>query len=132
MGSGTRRLTELATRLRELACPSWDDLFAANPEVRDDDEAVAVVGAFAEASRTQQLDCEDAYLDVVRRVRETTGAAGRRLFHPLRLAVSGQDSGAELKQLIPLLEAGAGLALEPPVAGVAERIDRALGTSRSA
>ena len=60
-----------------------------------------------------------------------TGAAGRQLFHPLRLAISGRDSGPELKQLIPLLEAGARLALEPAVAGVAERIERALGSRRS-
>lgn len=129
VGRGGRRLTEVATWLRELACPSWDDLFAANAEVRDDEEAAAVVGAFAEASRAGELDSEDAYLDGARRVRDTTGASGRRLFHPLRLAISGRDSGPELKQLIPLLEAGARLALEPPVAGVAERIERALGTT---
>ena len=130
-GGGARRLTELAARLRELICPSWGGLFEANAEVRDDEEARAVVGAFAESSRAGELDNEEAYLDAVSRVREATGAAGRRLFHPLRLAISGRDSGPELKQLIPLLEVGARLALEPAVPGVAERIDRALGLRRS-
>ena len=50
---------------------------------------------------------------------------------PLRLAISGRDSGPELRQLIPLLEAGARLAIEPAVAGIAERIDRALGSRRT-
>ena len=127
VGIGRRRLTELAEPLRELAQPSWDHLVEVNAEVRDDDESAAVVAAFADAGRAGELDSEEAYLEVVGRVREATGAAGRRLFHPLRLAISGQDSGPELKQMIPLLEAGAALSLDPPVAGVAERIDRALG-----
>jgi len=130
-GGGGRRLTELATRLCELVSPSWDGLFEANAEVRDDQEALAVVGAFAASSRAGELDSEEAYLDAVSRVRDATGATGRRLFHPLRLAISGRSSGPELKQLIPLLEGGARLALEPAVAGVAERIDRALGSRRS-
>jgi glutamyl/glutaminyl-tRNA synthetase len=130
-GGGGRRLTDLATRLHELVSPSWDGLFEANAKVRDDEEALAVVGAFAESSRAGELDSEEAYLDAASRVRDATGASGRRLFHPLRLAISGRDSGPELKQLIPLLEAGARLAIEPAVAGIAERIDRALGSRRT-
>jgi glutamyl-tRNA synthetase len=32
-----------------------------------------------------------------------TGAKGRALFHPLRLALTGQASGPELKKLLPLI-----------------------------
>ena len=126
IGSGKRRLTELAEPVRELAYPRWPQFVAATQEIRDDPEARGVVTAFAAASRAGELDAEEAYLAVAQKVRETTGAGGRRLFHPLRLAISGRDSGPELKQMIPLLEAGSRLGLEPGVAGVAARIERAL------
>jgi glutamyl-tRNA synthetase len=36
-------------------------------------------------------------------VKAATGAKGRALFHPLRLALTGQESGPELKVLLPLI-----------------------------
>jgi glutamyl-tRNA synthetase len=36
-------------------------------------------------------------------VARETGAKGRALFHPLRLALTGQASGPELKKLLPLI-----------------------------
>ncbi len=36
-------------------------------------------------------------------VKEATGAKGKALFHPLRLALTGRSGGPELKQLFPLI-----------------------------
>jgi glutamyl-tRNA synthetase len=36
-------------------------------------------------------------------VRDATGAKGKALFHPLRLALTGRSDGPELKQLFPLM-----------------------------
>lgn len=36
-------------------------------------------------------------------VKEATGAKGKALFHPLRLALTGQGSGPEMKALLPLI-----------------------------
>lgn len=36
-------------------------------------------------------------------VKAETGAKGRALFHPLRLALTGRDAGPELKDLLPLI-----------------------------
>ena len=36
-------------------------------------------------------------------VKAATGAKGRALFHPLRLALTGQENGPELKTLLPLI-----------------------------
>jgi glutamyl-tRNA synthetase len=36
-------------------------------------------------------------------VKQATGAKGRALFHPLRLALTGLDRGPELKELLPLI-----------------------------
>jgi glutamyl-tRNA synthetase len=36
-------------------------------------------------------------------IKKATGAKGKALFHPLRLALTGQDHGPELKNLLPLI-----------------------------
>jgi glutamyl-tRNA synthetase len=36
-------------------------------------------------------------------VKDATGAKGRALFHPLRLALTGREDGPELKRLLPLI-----------------------------
>ena len=38
-----------------------------------------------------------------RAVTEATGAKGRALFHPLRLALTARDNGPEMKVLLPLI-----------------------------
>ena len=37
------------------------------------------------------------------RLKEATGRKGRALFHPLRLALTGQEAGPELALLLPLI-----------------------------
>lgn len=37
------------------------------------------------------------------RVKEATGRSGKALFHPLRLALTGQEQGPEMKTLLPLI-----------------------------
>ena len=36
-------------------------------------------------------------------VKQATGAKGRALFHPLRLALTGREDGPEMKTLLPLI-----------------------------
>jgi glutamyl-tRNA synthetase len=36
-------------------------------------------------------------------VKQATGAKGRALYHPLRLALTGLERGPELKDLLPLI-----------------------------
>ncbi|HEU0161827.1 MAG TPA: hypothetical protein VFQ69_05450, partial [Rhizomicrobium sp.] len=45
-----------------------------------------------------------------RAVSAETGARGKALFHPLRLALTGQEHGPELKKLLPLIGRGRCLA----------------------
>lgn len=46
---------------------------------------------------------EDVYPRWIALVKPASGRAGRALFHPLRLALTGQESGPELKALLPLI-----------------------------
>jgi hypothetical protein len=49
-------------------------------------------------------------------VRARTGQKGRALFHPIRLALTGDTGGPELDLAVPAIDRGAEL---PPAAGVA-------------
>jgi glutamyl-tRNA synthetase len=46
---------------------------------------------------------EDVWTVWTNKVREATGRSGRQLFLPLRLALTGEDHGPELKALLPLM-----------------------------
>jgi hypothetical protein len=43
------------------------------------------------------------------RVRDRSGQKGKALFHPIRLALTGESEGLELDIAVPALERGAGL-----------------------
>ena len=55
-------------------------------------------------------------------VKAKTGAKGKDLFHPVRIALTGSHSGPEFDKLIPILEEGSQLDLPQHVMSVRERL----------
>src|ERR1019366_1858215 len=55
-------------------------------------------------------------------VKAKTGAKGKDLFHPVRVALTGSHSGPEFDKLIPILEQGSQLDLPQHVMNVGERL----------
>jgi glutamyl-tRNA synthetase len=55
-------------------------------------------------------------------VRRETGAKGRDLYHPMRVALTGSGSGPELVKLLPVIEEGSRLNLGRPIARCADRV----------
>lgn len=72
--------------------------------------ARAVVLALADdlAGQGPLLD-RDSFRASATRVRQQTGAKGKDLFHPIRVALTGESSGMELDHAVPLIEAAAQL-----------------------
>ena len=62
------------------------------------------------------------FREILKEVQKETGRKGKELFHPVRVALTAADSGLELEKLVPILEKGAELDLQPPVRSVAERL----------
>jgi len=62
------------------------------------------------------------FREILKEVQKTTGKKGKELFHPVRVALTGWDSGPELEKLIPIFEAGSELELARPVLSVADRL----------
>ena len=82
-----------------------------NPQIREEASgARAVVAALAaELAASGPLLDRDAFRAAAARVREKTGQKGKALFHPIRLALTGEAEGLELDLAVPAIERGAGL-----------------------
>ncbi|HEX5234094.1 MAG TPA: glutamate--tRNA ligase [Silvibacterium sp.] len=57
-------------------------------------------------------------------IKPETGAKGKELFHPVRIALTGSHSGPEFDKLIPVIEAGSRLDLPMHVLSVRERVEQ--------
>ena len=68
-----------------------------------------------EIARGRLLDRE-AFRAAAERVKERTGQKGRALFHPIRVALTGEAGGPELDLAVPAIDRGAAL---PAVGGLA-------------
>jgi glutamyl-tRNA synthetase/nondiscriminating glutamyl-tRNA synthetase len=84
-------------------------------EVLEEKGAREVIAALADAIEAPLLDRE-AFRAMANRVKERTGQKGRALFHPIRVALTGEGGGPELDLAVPAIERGA---LLPAGAGVA-------------
>jgi glutamyl-tRNA synthetase len=65
-------------------------------------EDAALVAKAAELLPPEPWD-DSTWSAWTKAVSDATGAKGRALFHPLRLALTGRDSGPEMKKLLPLI-----------------------------
>ncbi|PYR93679.1 MAG: glutamate--tRNA ligase [Acidobacteria bacterium] len=85
-------------------------------EVLHESGARDVIAALADVIATPLLD-RDAFRAVASKVKEKTGMKGRALFHPIRVALTGESGGPELDLAVPAMDRGAAL---PPDSGVAK------------
>jgi glutamyl-tRNA synthetase/nondiscriminating glutamyl-tRNA synthetase len=71
-------------------------------------EARSAIEALAEElSRSQPLLDRDTFRALAARVRERTGRKGKALFHPIRVALTGEAEGLELDIAVPAIERAA-------------------------
>jgi glutamyl-tRNA synthetase/nondiscriminating glutamyl-tRNA synthetase len=111
------RLEEMPDRLRFLfdfdaaAALARPDVASVMQEAGARDVIVALPGAI-----DGRLRDREAFRAMAARVRERTGQKGKALFHPIRIALTGESGGPELDLAVPAIDRGAELA---PAAGVA-------------
>jgi len=82
-----------------------------------------------ESAREHRLTPEQ-FKKIVNELKAETGAKGKELFHPIRIAATGSHSGPEFDKLIPILEEGSRLPLPKHVLSVWERVEE-FGKARS-
>ena len=66
-------------------------------------ETLELLRAFVAAAEEPKLLRATAFVDMVRAVGRERGLKGQKLFHPLRLALTGESSGMELGKMVPLM-----------------------------
>jgi nondiscriminating glutamyl-tRNA synthetase len=128
------RIEQVPTRLHFLFEYSAERALA-NPAIRaeaSEPAARAVIAAFAEEiAGRERLRDKDAFRAAATRVREKTGQKGRALFHPLRLALTGEPEGLELDLAVPAIEAGADLPTGSGVVRIKSAAERAQEFARA-
>jgi len=114
------RLEEIPDRLNFLF-----DFDPAASLAREDAAAILhepgareVIAALPDAIEGRLADRE-AFRAMANRIKERTGQKGKALFHPIRLALTGEGGGPELDLAVPAIERGAGM---PASAGLARII----------
>ncbi len=94
-------------------------------EVLDAPGARKVIEALAaDLAGAPRLGDREAFRAAAARVRQRTGLKGRALFHPIRVALTGEAGGPELDVAVPAIEHGTQLpesAGVAPIAGCRER-----------
>jgi nondiscriminating glutamyl-tRNA synthetase len=105
------RLEEIPDRLAFLFAFNAPEALTrpAVAEVLHEAGAREVIAALPEAIETPLLDRE-AFRAMANRVKEKTGQKGKALFHPIRVALTGESGGPELDLAVPAMERGAQLA----------------------
>jgi glutamyl-tRNA synthetase/nondiscriminating glutamyl-tRNA synthetase len=104
-----------------MAAPKSAEVLAAFSELVDGDrpglENRETRGTRADAPMTPER-----FKAIMNEVKAKTGAKGKELFHPVRIALTGSHSGPEFDKLIPILEEGSQLELPKHVMSVRERL----------
>jgi glutamyl-tRNA synthetase/nondiscriminating glutamyl-tRNA synthetase len=114
------RLDQVPARLRFLFDYSAERALADAAIRGEADASRAVIEALAaELATSEPLTDKDRFRALAGRVRERTGAKGKALFHPIRLALTGEAAGLELDLAVPAIEQAA--AVLPRVPGARQR-----------
>ena len=83
-----------------------------------------VVAALWDEIRAEGPLTRESFRAAAARVKDKTGCKGRALFHPIRVALTGEESGPELDLAVPAIDRGAVLptaAGVPPIPSCADR-----------
>lgn len=90
--------------------------------VRENSTAMKVISMVAAEIETIPSPVPfSAIQEITKKIQKEQGIKGRELYHPIRLALTGKESGIELQDFIPIIETGAMLAVTPAVRNMAER-----------
>jgi glutamyl-tRNA synthetase/nondiscriminating glutamyl-tRNA synthetase len=98
---------------------------AENVPILESDAGKKVLDAFAQCVRKHEgRVTPEQFKTWMNEIKSETGAKGKDLFHPVRIALTGVHSGPEFDKLIPIFEEGSRLPLPVHVLSVRERIEQ--------
>ncbi len=95
--------SEVDIHLAPFAGPRTPEQRTARASVFQDQEAARVLSAIADGLRELDSWDEDSINHAIRSAGKTAGVKGRDLFHPLRVALTGEERGLELPRIIQVI-----------------------------
>lgn len=122
--SAVDRLEEIPERVAFVCDWRRDE---ARRLVESEPDGTRVVAAFTEAIAGAGPLTKDTFRAAAARVREATGIKGRALFHPIRVAVTGLESGPELDLAVPAIDTVAALLGTPSCLARCRVVNGAMG-----
>jgi nondiscriminating glutamyl-tRNA synthetase len=124
---GTSRLSDFVPALRLFF---QFDAGLPDPEGRAAvAESLEVVRALAAEFRSTGVPRDsDSYYAMAERLKGSTGVKGKKLFMPIRAAITGTIHGPELHRLIPLLQRGSELTGIAPILSPLQRVEQVLNS----
>jgi nondiscriminating glutamyl-tRNA synthetase len=110
--------------------------FESDPPVLDQDaentlrrpEAREVAREFLRLVEERGEITVEVYKGILGQVKAATRQKGKNLFHPIRAALTGRESGPELEKLVPIYEEGSRLNLPRRVMSCSERLHAVLSS----
>lgn len=130
LGDVIEALLKYANKLEDLVKEA-DLIFTFAPEKDLAESAVQktlsqagageVIRKFHDLIQRHEVLNLETYKKIVGEVKKATGHKGQRLFHPIRVALTGRSSGVELDRLIPILEKAGQLDLPVKIVPARER-----------
>ena len=103
------------------------DIESAARETLSTPEGRAVAENFAKLVCEKDILTSESYREIVGLVKASTKQKGGNLYHPIRAALTGRDSGPDLEKLIAVYEQGSRLALPRKVMSCRERLQAIMG-----
>src|SRR5688572_7184005 len=104
------RLEQIPARLSFLFDYSASRALENTSILQEARESVVVIEEMAKELETSPpLTDRETFRAMARRVQQRSGAKGKGLFHPIRLALTGEAEGIELDTAVPAIERGAQL-----------------------
>jgi nondiscriminating glutamyl-tRNA synthetase len=126
------RLEEIPDRLRFLF--DFDPATSLSREevssVVREPGARQVIAALPEAIEQPLVDRE-SFRSAANRVKERTGLKGRALFHPIRVALTGEGGGPELDLAVPAIDRGAAIPASAGLAPIVACRERAVAFAKA-
>ena len=122
------KLDELAPRAAFLFGfdPDAARALPENHAVLAEDSSRIVLAELADRARANSATVTpQTFKAWMNEIKAASGAKGKQLFHPVRIALTGKHSGPEFDRLVPLIEEGAELGLGIPC--VQQRVQRFVG-----
>ncbi len=115
-------LTEIASAFSQFSIFEIDKDHLEFVNIKESKEVI--LSFYDEIKELQSPISIDEVGEIIKKIQTELGIKGKALYHPIRVALTGQDKGIELHDLIPTIEIGSQLNISPKVLNMKERIQK--------